>query len=214
VGPVMTRTSPATRPAGRSKSRSVATHPRSRRAHTLTELLVVLTILSLFAGIVIPRAITAVVRTRLDAALDAVRADLTFTRARAVSTGLRHQFTLDPDTRQIRVDPFRPEQLDQTTAASAEQQQPPPLTDQLPETVRVSTWSVSPLGAAQGLPTAATATTQGGAQNAGGQLLVFYPEGRSDDAVIVLEDADGNRKGLRIDGFSGEIRDMQPDELR
>jgi prepilin-type N-terminal cleavage/methylation domain-containing protein len=181
----------------------------SRRAHTLTELLVVLTILGLFAGIAMPRVIGSLMRSKLDAALGAIRSDVTFARARAVSSGLRHQVLMNTETGELRVEPFRPEQQAVEGQAQTVDQRPA-LTDTLPQSVRVTTWSVSPLGAAQGLATAAQDGTAGG----DGAPILFYPEGRSDDALIVLEDSEGTRRGLRIDGFSGEIREMQPEELQ
>jgi prepilin-type N-terminal cleavage/methylation domain-containing protein len=183
--------------------------PRTRRAHTLTELLVVLTILGLFAGIALPRVIGSLMRTRLETALGAIRSDLTFARARAVSSGLRHQVLMDTETGELRVEPFRPEQMAAADQAQAVDQRPA-LTDTLPQSVRVTSWNVSPLGALQGVPTAG----QDGAAGGDGAPILFYPEGRSDDAMIVLEDNEGTRRGLRIDGFSGEIRELQPEELQ
>jgi type II secretory pathway pseudopilin PulG len=177
-----------------------------RRAHTITELLLVLTILSLFAVIAIPRVASAVLRTKLDAAFEAVRGDLAFTRARAVSTGLRHQFVMDTGTGEIAVEPFRPEALD-AASAPVQPEQSVVLRDTLPESVTVATWTVSPLGAM---------LQPGGAAGAPGTEaapLVFYPEGNCDDAILILEGPQGARRGLRVDGFSGEIREMQPEEL-
>jgi prepilin-type N-terminal cleavage/methylation domain-containing protein len=181
----------------------------SRRAHTLTELLVVLTILGLFAGIAMPRVIGSLMRSKLDTALGAIRSDVTFARARAVSSGLRHQVLMETETGELRVEPFRPEQQAAEGQAQTVEQRPA-LVDRISTSVHVTTWSVSPLGAAQGLATASQDGTGGG----DGAPIVFYPEGRSDDAMIVLEDSEGARRGLRIDGFSGEIRELQPEELQ
>ncbi len=168
--------------------------------HTLTELLVVLAILSLFAVIAFPRFITAYRQSRLRAAMDAVRQDLVLTRARAVGTGVRHQLLLDPETRTITVQPYRPE-LEVAGGAPSGDPSLQVLRDTLPEDISVSRFEVAPLGF-QGAPSGE------------GQPLTFYPEGRGDSASIVLENEDGDRLGVRIDGFSGEIRDMTEEELR
>jgi type II secretory pathway pseudopilin PulG len=172
----------------------------SRRAHTLTELLLVLTILGTLAVIALPRFASALMRSRVDAALDAARSDLHFTRARAVATGLRHQFMLDAVTREIVVEPLRPELLEGDPLGG--QALPDvALRTRLSEEVRVAEWSVFPLGYDSG----------SGAANV---PLVFYPEGRGDSAVLILEDGQGTRRGLRVDGFSGEIREMTDEEMR
>ncbi len=173
-----------------------------RRGHTLTELLVVLTILALFSMIVMPRFIEHGIRARLDAAADAVRADVTYSRQRALSTGLRHQLFLDTETREITVQPFRPETLE-LQDAGAQQTPAPVLRDRLHQDVRVLEWNVAPLGYESGNQVAGTE-----------QPLTFYPEGRSDNATIVLEDSQGKQRGLRVDGFTGEIREMTEEELR
>jgi len=184
------RSSPAT-------SHRVARHPR---AHTLTELLVVMTILVLFAGIIIPRFASTSRRQRLDGALEALRSDLTFAKARAVSTGLRHQFMLDTSTGEVVVEAFRPEEAAGTTG-SAQTESEPAHRNQLPEDVRVVRFSVSPVGAQTG-------TSAGGNVASENSPLVFYPEGTSDRAVVVLEERGGTQRGLLVDGMTGEIREL------
>lgn len=165
----------------------------------------VLAILTLFALIAIPRMASAVLRSRLDAALDSVRGDLQFTRARTVSTGLRHQMQIDAGSGEILVAPFHPEET--VSGAAAPGATPDiALQDSLPRDVRVVQWSVSPLGYDTGQAQA------GGAGSS--QSLVFYAEGRGDSAVLVLEDTHGDRRGLRFDGFTGDIRELQPEEMK
>ena len=178
---------------------------RPRRAHTLVEVLLVLTILSMFALIAIPKMASAVLRSRLDAGIEALRNDLSYTRALAVGTGLRHQFELDPDSGQVAVQPFRPEEQS-TLGAGQPAQIDVVLHDRLHSDVRVVTWTVAPMAGAeqQAAPAAAAATLP----------LVFYPEGRSDGAVLILEDTEGTRRGLTVDPLTGEIRELLPEELQ
>jgi type II secretory pathway pseudopilin PulG len=170
------------------------------RAHTLPELLIVLTILVLFAAVATPRFVQSLSRSRLDAAVQAARSGLDFARARAVATGLRHQVAVDAETGEILVQPFRPERLDSPVASQA--QPDVALRDRLPEQVRVAAWSVSPLGYDQSASAAQDAIP-----------LTFYPEGNSDGALLILEDEEGERRGVRVEPLTGEVRELTPEEM-
>ena len=181
-----------------------AQRPTPRRAHTLPELLLVLTILSLLALVALPRFISAVSSSRLRSGLDAARDGLSYARSRAIATGLRHQFMVDAQSGEIVIEPFHP---DEAVNAGAPAPEPDvALRDQLPEEIRVAEWRVAPLGMGQGQ--GAEAALEGGGP------LVFYPEGQSDSAVLILEDREGERRGVSVDGFTGEIRELERDEIR
>ena len=66
----------------------------SRRGHTLAELMITIFILVLFGIMVMPRFVEASYRQKLDSAMNQVRSDLDYARARSISTGLRHQLQL------------------------------------------------------------------------------------------------------------------------
>lgn len=183
----------------------------SRRGHTLPEVLVVLTILSLFAFLALPRFANSLMQNRLDATVSQIRDDLRFARTRAIATGIRHQVILDPQTRELVVLPYRPEEDSGTGAGAggggAAQVEPEPvLRNQVPEEVRVVEWNVSPLGY-ENAPNARASLQQEATP------LVFYPEDRSDSAILVLESEDGRRAGLAVDPTTGEIRDLTEEEL-
>lgn len=186
--------------------------PRARRGHTLTEMLVVMTILALITGVAIPRFISALSRSHLDAAYDATRGALLFARARAVASGVRHQFTLDTSTGELVVEAYRPEESLMPPAPGVQPPEPP-LRDRLPEDVRIVDWSVAPLGYVQP-GTAGAGMAPGPTGQAANAALVFYPEGQGDGATLVLEDADGRRRGLELDPLSGEVREMDAERLR
>jgi len=162
-------------------------------------MMVVIAILALFAVLVAPRMVGGLFTAQLDVAIQAVREDLEFARSRSISSGLRHQFYLDAETREVLVQAYRPEE--------ALQQTPTGLTDdfvlrdRLPREVSVHTWTVAPMSVSEQQPA-------GGATN----VLTLYPEGRSDDAVIILEGDDGERRGLILSGYTGELRELTPEE--
>lgn len=193
------QTSPAHRPRNSSNS---------SRGHTLTELLVILTILTLLAFLVGPRFLGARNRARLDGALQTALNDFSFARARAISTGLRHQVEIDTQNGELVVAPYHPEDAQVQTAGTAQSEPDVSLREQMPQDVEISNWTVSPMGV-----NSSAGRTAGTAALAGSGPLTFYPEGRSDDATLVLRDSDGDRRGLLVDGFSGTIREMTEDEL-
>ncbi len=172
--------------------------------------MLVLTILVLFAGIAMPKLASAIMRSRLDATFAAVRSDLLFARDRAVGTGLRHQFVLDPASRQIGVQAYHPEdQLGAAPgAATTNPQDDVPLKDRLPDDIRVASWTIAPLGSDPSKPNA-----QFGAQGSV-TPLVFYPEGGSDSGKLILEDSAGDRRGMQVDGLNGTVRELTPEELK
>jgi Tfp pilus assembly protein FimT len=174
-----------------------------RRAHTLAELAVVMTILSLLATLVVPRLIVAWGRVEGESALEMVQEDFAFARARAVGTGMRHQLVLNPQTGDITVEVRRIDEETTGNARSVSENQA--LKDRLPDNVKVVEWVVNPL-------TASTALNRSGATTAA-DAVVCYPEGRTDDATLILEDKQGRRSGVRLDGYTGELRALTAEEL-
>jgi prepilin-type N-terminal cleavage/methylation domain-containing protein len=182
------------------------TRAEHRRGHTLPELMIVLTILALLGVLALPRMAHVLASSRLDATVEAVRDDLAFAKARAISTGMRQQVLVDPETRELVVLPYRMAEMASQTSTTVDPNAaaPPSLRDNLPEQVQVVEWSVSAIGGEQ--------STAGGAVQTG-TPIVFYPEGYGDAARVVLEDSSGSRRGLLVDSFTGEIREMTPEEL-
>lgn len=171
-----------------------------RRAHTLMELLVVLSLLGLSAGIVVPRFLSTWDGAQLNAAASAVRSDFAFAKARAASTGLRHLVQVDSSTGELQVQPFRPEDL---TQGAAQVQSVPVLQDSMPDRVKVLQWRVEPFG-----------YTDANSTQADTNVLTFYPEGRSDNALLVLESAGGQQRGVQVDGYTGEVRELNAQEIQ
>lgn len=176
----------------------------------------VLTILSLFAVLALPRFITSIGRAKLSSAMNTVRQALYFARARSAATGVRHQLTLDRENRLVTVEAFQPEMsmsgnglsgAGGPTGQPGQNGVPPALLEQFPEGIEVAEWSVTPLEAMIDNPT----RTQSG--STGIETMFFYPEGRGDSAYLVLEDG-GERRAVEIDGFRGEIRELTREEMQ
>jgi hypothetical protein len=162
-----------------------------------------MTLLSLLATLVGPRLIVAWGKVQGESALEMVQEDFAFARARAIGTGMRHQLLINPQTGEITVEVRRvDEEQTGNTRGSGNQV----LTDHIPEEVKVVEWQVNPL-------TASTALNRTGATTAA-DSVVCYPEGRTDDATLILEDQQGRRSGVHLDGYSGELRAMTPEELK
>lgn len=180
---------------------------RSGRGHTMVELMVVLAIMVAFALIAVPRFASVLLRNRLEAAMDGVRSDLHFARARTTATGLRHQVIVDAANQQLSVLAYRPDAAAQGQT-DADSLFTVALKDSLPTDVRITEWFVTPVSQIQAdgsrfAPAGVSDTP-----------MVFYPEGVCDSSELVLENSQGDKRGLSIDGFSGEIRDLTEDELR
>jgi Tfp pilus assembly protein FimT len=174
-----------------------------KRAHTLMEMAVVMTLLSLLATLVVPRFIIAWGKVQGESALEMVQEDFAFARQRAIGTGMRHQLLINPQTGDITVEVRRVDETQTGNARGVSENQV--LTDRLPEEVKVVEWVVNPL-------TTSTALNRSGATTAA-DAVVCYPEGRTDDATLILEDRQGRRSGVRLDGFSGELRPLTEKEL-
>jgi len=162
-------------------------------------MMIVLAVLVFFAVLAIPRMMSGLRRSRLDRAVDAIRGDLQFARARAASTGLRHAVVADAASRHVLVQPYRPEEAEAANAAGGAPDFA--LQDPLPDDINVTTWSVSPVSPPN-VPAESTS-----------DVLTFYPEGRSDSLLVVLEDDEGSRRALQLEGFTGELRELTDEEL-
>lgn len=110
------------RPAPRTQSdRPLSSPGRLRSAFTLVELVIVVMLLGVLAGIAAPKYTDALAAVNLDAASKRLAADIRRARAHAIDTGQRVEMTFEPvaDTyfcSQL-TDPSRPDQvLDVTTA--------------------------------------------------------------------------------------------------
>ena len=171
----------------------------TRPGHTLAELMVVMAILVMFAVIVAPRVLTSLYPAKLDSAMQAVRGDLDFARARAAGTGLRHQLVIS-EAGELVVGPVR---MTVDTNQTVSDVPETALRDRLPEDVSVSEWTVTPLASGEA-GTLVTGTAD---------VLTFYPEGVSDSARLVLQDSTGNRRGLELNGYTGELRELTPEEM-
>ena len=166
-----------------------------------------MTILALFSLIAMPRLLAQLMTNRLDEGVSAFRTDLGFARARSISTGLRHEVYVDPESGELWVQAFHPEQTQQGAGSvvATDQSTDVVLRDQLHQDIRVVKWRVYALGYEQ---------SGQAAQPVEGAPLTFYPEGTGDSAELVLQDPDGRQRALRVNGFLGQVQDVDPETLQ
>lgn len=192
----------AVRPAG------PASRPAVRAGHTLPELLIVLTILTLFAVLALPRFIDRAGHERLDLTAELLRQALEMARARAAATGVRHQLVLDREARVLTIEAFQPELSLGGTAQNGGQAPPPaPWREELPEGIEIDEWRITPLDSLIGAPGSSPQLA------AGGDSLFFYPEGRADSALLTLV-YKNERRTIELDGFRGEVRELSAEEMQ
>jgi hypothetical protein len=165
--------------------------------------MIVIFILVLFALMVMPRFISTLARTRLDGAMNQVRADLDFARSRAMATGLRHQLVLNAESGEIQVVPYRPEESAANSPTPQGQVAEQTLNDRIPPEIKVVEWQITPM----------SNSGSAAAPGVGSDILTMYPEGISDSALLVLEDGQGNRRGLELNGFTSELRELTQEEI-
>ncbi len=182
------------------------------RAFTLIELLAVLLIMALVAGLTLPNLSLRGERVVLGAAQD-LAATFAFTRQRAVATAVPHRVVIDLDQAAYWIE-LQPEQTDafaatasaappdggarpiQLAAPPADALEYHPLPgpfgrpERLREPVRVD--SVETLAA--------------GALREGQLAIVFEPDGTADPALIVLANQDGDTYVLRLARLADEVR--------
>jgi prepilin-type N-terminal cleavage/methylation domain-containing protein len=170
---------------------------RSQRGYTLLELLLVLGILLILAGIAFPGVMRMYDRHQLQTAVENVRAHLAASRMRAIDTGLVYQFSYEPNGQSFSVTPFE----------AAEGHSLPTLEGTLPESFRFESpdddqISTPPLSSTS-LPGASTA---GGSILNQQMLILFVPDGSATEAALDIVDEQKRFVRLSVRGLTGAVK--------
>jgi prepilin-type N-terminal cleavage/methylation domain-containing protein len=184
--------------------------PRAAHAFTLIELLAVLLIMGLVAGITLPNLSFRSERVVLGAAQD-LAADLSFTRQRAVATGAPHRVVVDLDAAGWWIEEW-PEEASPFAVA------PEPAAGERREIQLAAPPATGlefrplagPFGRPKGLPDGvafASVETLAAGPVLGGQVaLVFEGDGTADPALFALVNEDGDVVQLELSRLADQIR--------
>ena len=175
--------------------------PPTRRGYTLFEVLLVVVLLAVLAGLTTPTLARYFGTSTLKSSAAAVADDLAAARRYAVDTGLTYQFRFEPNGRNWVVVPYeRPAAAPDGTAATF-----PVSAGTLPEGVMLAPRqgemaSGGPLDPKLfvGLPNATALS-----QVTFAAPLLFYADGTADDAVVRVRDDERQSMTLSVRGVTG-----------
>ncbi|MEX0703286.1 MAG: prepilin-type N-terminal cleavage/methylation domain-containing protein [Planctomycetales bacterium] len=186
---------------------------RARGGFTLLELLLVLVILAVAAGLVWVNVQGFHQRHRLGEAAEQVRKHLTAARLRAIETGVIHQFRYEAGGGGYRIAPFEP------MMSGADGTRVLTMTEQggaLPETMRfespeagANSWGPAPVPPAPVASPSSNLTVYLGPGPAlGGAAawsppVLFAPDGTATDAALAIVDETGQRLEISVRGLTG-----------
>jgi len=168
------------------------THGRQqhRRAFTLFELLLVLAVLAVIAGMVVPTLSNAMSTRPLRGAADEVRQVLTTARRDAIDAGVPLRFEYEPGT-----GVFRVAMLFDVGAVSAEA-----AVDGLPPGVTFVGEDSLDAGIVFEQLDEASLTAHGGVP-----VVYFYPDGTSDSAQLQIADNENRSIVIELRGLTGAV---------
>jgi hypothetical protein len=171
-----------------------------RRGLSLLELILVLGVMIMIAAMAIPIAHRSFAGQTLDKGADRVRAEMGKARVRAIRTGDLHAFFYMPNGEQFRVAPFfdglaqiadggrsdRPEQRTSNFEFNR---------DWLPRGVRFA--------AGQAVLDARAVDALSDNQSTTMKPVLFYPDGTSQDALLTLQNEQGDAVEIHLRGLTG-----------
>ena len=183
---------------------------RGRTGFTLFELLLVLAVLVLLAGISWPRLMRFISEQRIQESSEAVRRELDRTRVHAIDAGLTYQFRYEPGGRNFVILPYdRPDTagasggLESTSVVTL-----PAIHGELAEECRFGLES-QPGGGLEAEKL--NEAWLGLLPESGGMLdqvnwappILFYEDGRGTDAELLIEDTDRRLIRVTVRGLTG-----------
>lgn len=202
---------------------------KPRAAFSLLEMILVLAILVAIAAMVAPAVGDAVLRQRLDASVSRLRSEWDRARLTAMKTGQTQVFTCVPTARDYSIEPYMSD-ADLVNASAgatvvtsggtvAEATTDGTLTaaqstsgtaKQLDEDITFVSCAVS-----SDMRAMSVAQAQGGvtAMSTANQMVLFYPDGSTSTAEVIIQNAGGMQRAVRIRGLTGSTQILTPGEL-
>jgi prepilin-type N-terminal cleavage/methylation domain-containing protein len=167
----------------------------ARRGFTLLELMLVLVVLAVSAALVVPRLSGALASLRVTKGTEQVFAAAREAHTRAVLRGLRARLVLEFEAGTFRVEEERRplESPGRWYEMPGREGKPSALA----EGVRFGTLYLNEESVAEGSAT-----------------IGFRPDGTTDDALITVEDEDGDRGAVEVRGITGHVRILRDEELQ
>jgi len=192
-----------------------------RRGHTLAELMVVIAILVLLAGIAMPRFAASLQGRRGEAAAARLRDTFAYAHARAVATGLRHVLRIDGESGRMtlyRFDPVltggqpptAPVEEGRDDSSGFVEDKTAVTAEAFPHGVTLEGLLIAPLETAPEDPR----DIFGARDTAGGDVISFYPDGTTDTVGAIVRDERGTAYILTMDERTGRTQQLDPEETR
>jgi prepilin-type N-terminal cleavage/methylation domain-containing protein len=179
-----------------------------RRGYTLFEMVIVLALMLIIAGLSIPSIESMYSDSKLQAAVDQVRGAWAGMRSHAISEGQQYRFSVSMNGTDFRAAPDRPEYWGGGDPPAADDPNNPPLVIQgtLPKGIRFTNDandSSSADSAPQ--PPTSSASTSGGTWST---MAVFLPDGTAQQDVemtLRLPDSGATPISLRLRALTGGV---------
>lgn len=158
----------------------------ARRGFTLIEIMVVVAIIGVLAGILVPR-LPDVTASRLKSTARRLAGTITYLYERSAATQLVYRLTLDMESNEFYVSLLNKEnQFEETKLDFAKR-------TRLPDNVRVESADIP----AQGVV------------SAGQAQIHFFPGGFTEQAYVYLKDVSGNELTLEVHPLTGRVRILE-----
>jgi prepilin-type N-terminal cleavage/methylation domain-containing protein len=204
---------------------SIAGKPQSSRGRgfTVTELLVVMVIMTMLAGLAVPNFARSLETERLRAGGRLAVSMIQLARSRAITGHAHTRLLLDRQQNQLRITQLVQPQQNEMVSLTATSDQPTweELRDNLAQARAlpggVKIVYVGNVGA-QANSRSSNATSSSSSvldrDVPGSESLLFRPDGTADDAIVVLEGARSEQLGISIDRIKLTPRILEPEELQ
>lgn len=203
----------------------------SRSAFTLIEIILVLAILVAIGAIVAPSFNEAFVRQRLQSSADRLRGAWERARLTAMKTGQAQVFSCVPETGNYSVEPYMTDAdfLNASAGATVMTAGGPVVETAAPGAMMAPVPSAEPSEQKQleegivfvscavstDMRAITVAQAEGGmaAIGAMNQSVMFYPDGSTSTAEVVIQDPTGKQRAVRMRGLTGSTQVITPGAL-